>query len=600
MIDKNREFNKLIPEYLNADFDSSLTKNVDLLKKDNTFKDYNYHGANMTMILELLSYLTDFSSFHTNMVAKNNYMESANVYETVHGLSLLKGYYPLGTISSYTTITCEISASNGSTIYISDGDQLVIEPWMSIDTGAKSVNDTELSYNTTSETIIDVDDNNNPLIDNKVEFNFYMKEGDIERFIFNHNDMIDNEIILPFHSYDYGNYPFIVPSIFVSINDEEWIRVHDFYDYMSGLENDIGDKVYMFVYDKYHRNILRFDTSREVPEETDFINVNVLRSNGANGAIGAEVINMPGLQNFVIKNITKNIIIPNDQILTFINKESSVGGSLPENIEDIKVSSRANIHSQYRNVTSKDYRYYLESRTDVEKGYAWGEQEVDPGNILEYNKVYISVIPPKGYDSLFAPGSINTIETVWTEKDDTSLSAPVEIPDKYNVDFRNDLLKFLEPRKMLNCYEIPILPNIVYFRFDIGIRIKRTYTYTEVHNDVRDKLIYYFKRTLREYKEDINFMNIHNFIMDQSITSETSIFENIKGLDNLVLREISTFTYFLEDDPQTIYEPNDNNLYPMYKKNEYEGYIDNKLRTIQLGYDQFPMLVIDMCRFYAE
>jgi hypothetical protein len=54
------------------------------------------------------------------------------------------------------------------------------------------------------------------------------------------------------------------------------------------------------------------------------------------------------------------------------------------------------------------------------------------------------------------------------------------------------------------------------------------------------------------------------------------------------------------DDPQTIYEPNNDNLYPAYTETDFDGYIDNKLRTIKLGHDQFPMLVIDMCRFYAE
>jgi len=534
------------------------------------------------------------------MVAKNTYMESANVYETVHALSLLKGYYPLGYVSSYTSISCTLSASDQMNTYISDGDQLVIEPWNPVDIGIQALDGTSLVYNTTSETIIDINQYNSPIIDNKVSFNFYMREGVIEEIEYNYKDIIDNEIILPFHHYDHGNYPFIIPSVSVHVNNDEWTRIHDFYDIMSGLETDVGDDVYMFVYDKYNRYSIRFDTSRKVPDDTDSVLIKLLKSNGPNGAIGANVINMPTLSNFVIRNITKDIVIPNGMILSFINKESSIGGSLPENIEDIKVSSKANIHSQYRNVTGKDYRYHLEARTDVDKGSAWGEQEVDPGNILEYNKVYISVIPPIGFDSLFIPGTINTINTVWTEENDNSLSSTIEIPYTYNTDFKNDLLKYLEPRKMLNCYEIPIIPNIVYFRFDIGIRIKRTYTYTDVHMDVRDKLIYFFDRSLRNYYEDISFMDIHNFIMDQSITSENNIFKNIKGVDNLVLREISTYCHSVEPNPQTIYEPNDDNAYPMYVKNNFDGYIDNKLRTIKLGHDQFPMLVIDMCRFYAE
>ncbi len=603
MIDKNREFNKLIPEYLESDFSTALLKNIGLLKKSDTFKDYNYHGANMTMILELLSYLIDFNSFHTNMVAKNVYMESANVYETVHSLAMQKGYFPKGYVSSFTNISCTVSASTptdpSNRPLIDNNDELLIQAWQPIDIGLESIDGKALSYNSTKEYIIKVSDTEHPLIDNKVSFEFFLKEGDIETLNFKYKDIINNEIILPFHNYDHGTYPFTVPSISVEVNGEEWLRVHDFYDNMSGLQEE-QDDVYMFMFDKYNRYTVRFDTSRKVPGEVDDIVVKVLNSNGSNGSIGPNAINLPNLPFFEIINLTSGVTIPNENILEFINNESSVLGSLPENIQEIKVSSRSNIHSQYRNVTAKDYTYHLESRSDVDKGSAWGEQEVDPGNILEYNKVYISVIPSEGRDSLFTDGTINTEVITWIDNDDPDLSSDIEIPVAYNLDFRDNLLKFLEPRKMLNCYEIPIIPSIVYFRFDIGIRVKRTYIYGEVMKDVKNKFSYFFNRMLREYKEEISFMDIHNFITDQSITSPDNDFVNIKGVDNLVLREISTYTHSLNDDPQTIYEPNTNNLFPMYKRTDYEGYIDNKLRTIQLGYDQYPMLVIDMCRFYTE
>jgi len=596
MVDKNREFNKLIPEYLESDFATSLLKNVELLKKSDTFKDYNYHGANMTMILELMSYLTDFNSFHTNMVAKNVYMESANVYETVHSLEMQKGYFPKGYVSAYTTISCTVSASDimGNPI-ITDGDDLLINPWQPIDIGLQSREGNALTYNTTAEYHF----KQVQVINNTVSLDFFMKEGDIEILNFKYTDIINNEIFLPFHQYDHGTFPFTVPSISVEVNGEEWTRVHDFYDEMSGL-NVEDDEVYMFIIDKYNRYVVRFDTSRKIPGEVDDIVVTLLNSNGPDGAISANAINLPQMPYFTIINSTTGQPIPYESIIQFTNNDSSILGSLPENIEEIKVGSKSNIHSQYRNVTSKDYRYHLESRTDVDKGSAWGEQEVDPGNILEYNKVYISVVSPVGYDSLFIPGTIETEVITWIENDDPTVFADVEVPTIYNEDFRNDLLKFLEPRKMLNCYEIPIIPNLVYFRFDIGIRVKRTYTYVEVMESVKNKLEYFFNRMLRNFNEEISFMDIHNFIMDQSITAPEDEFETIKGVDNLVLREISTYTHSLSGDKQEIFEPNTDNLYPQFKTDDYDGYVDNKLRTIKLGYDQFPMLVIDMCRFYIE
>lgn len=608
---KDKDYNELIPEYLESDFATALAKNVELLKQSETFRDYNYHGANMTMILELLAYVADFNSFHTNMVAKNVYMESANVYETVHSLALQKGYYPRGIISPYVSIdtilntTYTDSLSGTTTTYISDGDQIMIAPWQTIDVGQSTINNASITYNTTDEYIFNISTDDIPIVSGSngdtVSFDFYMKEGTIETLSYTYKDMIDNEIFLPFHNYDHGTFPYIVPSIEVRVNNEQWIRVSDFYSEMSGLKEDF-DNVFMFVYDKYKRYVLRFDSARKVPKSTDEITVTLLNSNGENGVIGKNIINNPtNLNNFIIYNLTKDIRIPTEQIVQFTNNESSILGSDYENIEDIKVSSRSNVHSQYRNVTSKDYTYHLEARSDVAKGYAWGEQEIDPGNVLEYNKVYISVVPPKGYDTLFIPGTINTTIVTWTENNDTSLSHDIEVPVSYNIDFRDNLLQYLEPRKMLNAYEVPVLPNLVYFRFDIGIRVKRTYNYTDVRDDVKNKLNYFFNRVFRNYHEDISFMDIHNFILDQSIVSDADEFKNIKGVDNLVLRELSTYTHELSgSNKQYIYEPNTDNLYPMYEHDSYELYIDNKLRTIKLGYDQYPMIVIEMCRFYTE
>jgi len=335
--------------------------------------------------------------------------------------------------------------------------------------------------------------------------------------------------------------------------------------------------------------------------------------------------------------------IESDMILEFYNDEPSIGGNDPESIQEIKIGARSNVHSQYRNITGRDYRYHLEARSDVVKGLAWGEQEIDPGNVLEYNKTYLSVIPQAGtpeidgegdlvidettgfhYPYLFAFGTINTevIEWSWTDDKGQILSAPIEISTEYVNDFKNDLLQYLEPRKMLNNYEIPVLPDIVYFRFDIGIRARRTYSFKDVMTDVRDKLIFFFNPYNRLFKDEISFMDIHNFILDLSITSETNDFKFIAGVDNLVLRDLGTYTTFNYDCNQHIFEPhcvdcgytpsggpppsgspvdvNNRGRFPQYKYDALQYHVDNKLRPILLDYNQSPMIAVDMCRFFKE
>lgn len=609
------------------------------MKASDTFKDYNYHGANMTMILELLSYLADFNSFHTNMVAKNVFMDSASVFETVHALAQQKGYNPRGFISSWVTVTIEISGSFDA------GDQIYIEPWKQINTGLQSDNGDQIYYTITDEVLYTV-----PASGSLISFEFPMRQGKFEQITYTGEDLVDNKIILPFHNYDHGSYPFTRTAIDVFIQDEKWERVVDFYDLLSGLldirayENDEfitnltneksleNDDVFMFKYDKYRRYVLEFNSSRNVPRKSDDITINALESLGSEGVISKFSLTPQMIISTIesegasfIHNITQDVQIDVDQILTFTNFEPSVGGSNPENIEEIKIGARSNVHSQYRNITRKDYRYHLEARTDVIKGLAWGEQEVDPGNVLEYNKTYISVIPTEGtpqYDSdgnleinpdtgyhypyLYSLGTINTNVITWEWIDDLGqvISAPIEIASSFVDDFRNDVYQYLEPRKMLNNYEVLVLPDIVYFRFDIGIRVRRTYTYRQVMEDVRDKLIYFFDRDNRFFNEEISFMDIHNFILDLSITSNDNDFKYIAGADNLVLRDLNTYTTFNTGDEQVIFEPptitNDRGRFPQYKYDQYQNHIDNKLRPILLDFNQFPMLVVDMCRFFKE
>jgi len=593
--------NDLIPSYLEADFLTALTKNTNLMKASETFKDYNYHGANITMILELLSYLADFSSFHTNMVAKNIYMDSASVYETVHSLAQQKGYEARGYVSAYTNVTVELSGS------YEVGDQLYIEPWQMFNTGLKTDADEAIYYTITDGYTHTVE------VAGLQTFNIYMRQGIIETLNYTGEDLIDNSIIMPFHEYDHGTYPYNISAINVWINDEKWQRVSDFYDILSGLLDLQGDSddVYMFKYDKYRRYILQFNSSRNLPKSNDDISVNILKSLGSTGVIQSNGISIKAVTStdsgtISILNITKGVPVPTSNILTFTNFEPSIGGSDPENIEEIKVGARSNIHSQYRNITGKDYRYHLEARSDVIRGLAWGEQEVNPGNVLEYNKTYLTVIPQKGLTTLFALGTINTTLRTWSWTDDLgqTVSAPIDIATSYVNEFKIDLLKYLEPRKMLNNYEVPVLPNIVYFRFDTGIRVRRIFEYKDVMTDVRNKLIYFFDPSNRLFKEEINFMDIHNFILDMSITSESDDFKYIAGVDNLVFRDVSVYTTFNTGEEQIIFEPptvyNVRGKFPHYKYPALQSHFDNKLRPILLDYNQFPMLVIDMCRFFRE
>ena len=603
-MDENK---KLTPSYLESDYTTASDKLRRFMSNTETFKDYNYEGSNITVMLELMSYLMDFNSYYSNMVAKNVYIETSDIYETVHRLVSQKGYIPLGYVSAQSTVTVSISGD------FNIGDQIYMPAWQSFNTGLKTDDGNDIKYTLTQPLSINTESTT------EATFELNLREGDIEVLEYRGEDVIDNNIILPFHHFDHGEYPFDTSSISVFNNDEEWNRIHDFYDDFSGLYND--DNVYVLSYDKYNRYILEFSGARSVPISTDIINIYLLQSNGTNGAIAKEIITISedakqqtDISQIKLFNISQNQTLTQDNVTVFTNINSSTTGNNPENVEELKVNSDTSSHSQFRNVTKVDYLAHLQMRSDVVRGYAWGEQEVNPaelnqGNTVHYNKVYFSVIPQSGKETYFMRGTINTTPVRWEDSHDSSIVGDIEIPTSYEQEFINSLMKYLEPRKMISAYEIPVLPVTVYFRFNFTIRIKRTYSYVDVQETIKRKLEWYFDPINRNYHEEINHLNIYNFIMDQTIVTEDDDFAFIAGIDNLTMREQVSYNPDPQDGAteEDVWEPTIGGEqyylhYPHYTQEVYNSglAIDNILRPIQLGYNQFPMLSIDMCRFIQE
>lgn len=552
----------LTPEYLNIDFDTLVSRLRDELKKSSVFRDHTYRGSNISIILELMAYIGELTAFYTNKLAKNSYFDTVEIYENAHRLASWLGYHPMGYRSSNATVSVTASpvASN-----IEIGDTLVVYAWKEATT-TESFEGESIKFSTTKNQTYDVDEL--PFV-----FDVTIKQGTVETYTgYTGEDLIDNELLLNLSNYCYDDdLDDDDPSIAVYVNDEEWARVDDFYDVLSGLYDD--DNVYRFEYDKYRRHKIIFSSARNVPENTDSIEIKVIETFGENGNVGSGTITTP--QTNFLYNYTKGTWIDNTS-LTLSNSAASIGGSSPETIDEIKDMAPRTANTQFRNVTKSDYITYLERRSDVDAAGVWGEQEIAPsGSVQEFNKVYITVIPNE-----------------WDNQTINTSGGDFLIPHSWNNTYKNNLSEYLELRKMLCAYEEYVLPELVYFYYDIGLKLKRTYSFANVREDIKEKLEYYFSTKNREFNETIYFTDIINFILDTTKVSSSNDFDQVKGIQNIIMRDINS--------NYTIYEPNYNNNFPQYVEEDdvYEG--KNKIRNITLGYNQFPVIAVSLCNFTEE
>lgn len=560
----------LNPDYLSIDFSTLIERIKTQLQNSDTFADYNFEGSNIAILIELVAYIAELNTYFTNKIAKNVHIETADIYEAVNRAARQMGYEPKGTVSSRGTVTVTVTAATpGNTYQVLPFTPLECSEVLDDDGNTiKFANTTLYSTSPTASSF---------------EFDMTVKQGEVVQITgYDGGDLVDNELILP-SSYAYDNdLDDDYPALSLTVNGVEWTRISDFYDELSAYYTE--DNVYMFVYDRYGRSKIVFNSARNVPSSDDVIALTVLRSLGADGDVFANSIDQP-TGNFLY-DVDNAEYFSNDNI-AIANSSATVGGADAESIDSIKPNAKAALHRQYRNVTAADYRSHLEARSDVDVGQAWGEQDTTPsGSINNFNRVHLSVIPYQWGDGTIRTSSA-TLSPDWSTSTGSYL-----IPSAYDNTWETTLKTYLEPRKIISAYEKFNLPSLVYFAFDIGVRIKRAYTFSEVSTDILNKLEYWFRHTNQDFNSIINFNDITEFILDPTEISDDDNYENVKGIRNLNIREI--------DVSHTVYEPNEDGNYPYYVEasTAYTG--ENQLRRIQLGFNQFPKLLKDICRVSQE
>ena len=143
---------------------------------------------------------------------------------------------------------------------------------------------------------------------------------------------------------------------------------------------------------------------------------------------------------------------------------------------------------------------------------------------------------------------------------------------------------------MISAYEVFEVPDLVYFTFEIGIRKKRIYTFSDIAEDVLNKLIYYFRPENQLFNSEMDFKDVVEFLLDTTQVSPNDEFPNIKGIRNIDIRDINSnkviYSHTSHQFPHWVDPPWTNR--------------DNMLRPIQLGLNQFPVLADDAVKIIEE
>ena len=81
-------------KFSNLDFDQIKTSIKDYLRANSNFTDFDFEGSNMSILIDTLAYNTYITSFNSNLVVNESFLDSATLRENVVSLAGNIGYTP--------------------------------------------------------------------------------------------------------------------------------------------------------------------------------------------------------------------------------------------------------------------------------------------------------------------------------------------------------------------------------------------------------------------------------------------------------------------------------------------------------------------------
>ena len=348
------------------DFDQVETSLKEFLKGQDTLKDYDFEGSNLSILIDLLAYSAHTSAFNANMVASEMFLDTAQIRKNVVSRAKELGYTPSSRTASKAVFDLTV---NNPSVAGSTPDSLSILRGHQFTT----------VYDGTSYTFISLDDKTITAKDGIFMFdNLEVHQGKLATDVYRYNSQVSNQ------RFPILNSNVDTSSITINITSNNvvtaWTRAGDLTDVKSTStvfylqENDDG------LFEVYFGD----GVIGKEPIDSDEISISYLVTDDTH-ANGAKIFSMA-------------TSINGNSDVSFTNTISASGGKDIETPDQIKFSASKFYTSQNRLVTVQDYKAKLQDLYPGADSIAvWGGEDADP---IAYGKVYCSVKPSQYSNNL--------------------------------------------------------------------------------------------------------------------------------------------------------------------------------------------------------
>ena len=355
--------------FADLDFDQIKTSIKDYLRSNSNFTDYDFEGSNLSTIVDVLAYNTYITSYNTNMVTNEVFIDSATLRENVVSLARNIGYVPRSKKAARAKISFFVDTSSftnaPSSLKLSAG-----------------VIATTNKFGDQSYSFAIPDDITVPVVNNIAMFeNIVIYEGARITQNFTVNSLVPNQRFL------LDNAGIDTSLLTVTVKSNENATASTNY-YLANSLFDVkpDSKVFYIqeVADERYEVIFGDGIFGQKLQDPQYITVSYTVSNGSSGN-DLDTFTFAG----TIYDDANRIITNGISLITVT--ESAHSGAEIESVESIKKYGTRIYASRNRAVTAADYEALIPTvYPETESVAAYGGESLSPP---QFGKVFISIKP---------------------------------------------------------------------------------------------------------------------------------------------------------------------------------------------------------------
>lgn len=394
------------------DFDQIKDNLKNFMKSQSQFKDYDFDGSGLSVLLDILAYNTHYNAMLAHFALNEAFLDSAQIRGNVVSRAGLLGYVPRSVLAPRATVRLTVDVTNNDSINLPT--TLVIERGTKFTTVVDGVSYTFSSLE--SQSAIRKDTTVDNVINKTFTFDAIpIAEGTIRSLSYRVDNDIQNQ------KFQISDADADTSSLRVRVQNNQQSERFDTYQLFTSLQDVVSDtQVYHLQENSsgYYQIFFGDGIIGKKPVNDNIVTLDYLVTQGiaANGANNFDLVTaFPTL---------------NEPEITVATITKANGGTSAETTESIRFNAPITFQAQDRAVTSQDYAAIIQKNfPNIESISTWGGED---NLIPDFGKAYIAIKPLIG-ESL-TENEKTEIKAIIKSKNIVSITPELVDPEFTNVE----------------------------------------------------------------------------------------------------------------------------------------------------------------------